>query len=90
VTSRRWVSWDTENRKHLFVDHAERGITEEQVNYAVENASDENIAPDPTHGTTVACLELGAAFSQSLGSFDLEAGVIRFTRIGPVGVSAGA
>jgi hypothetical protein len=53
------VTWDKENRKHLFLDHAERGITEAQVNYAVENATDENIAPDPQHGTTVGLCRVG-------------------------------
>ncbi|HEX4579595.1 MAG TPA: hypothetical protein VH498_06290 [Candidatus Dormibacteraeota bacterium] len=55
----RRVSWDTNNRKHIVVDHAERGITEEQVTYAVENAVDENVAPDPIRGTTVGLCRIG-------------------------------
>ena len=59
VGSRRQVSWDSANRKHILVDHAERGISEEQVTYAVENALDENVAPDPLHRTTVGLCRIG-------------------------------
>jgi hypothetical protein len=45
VGPRRHAIWDKQNRKHLFVDHADRGITEAQVTYVVENATDDNIAP---------------------------------------------
>jgi hypothetical protein len=45
VGTRRHAIWDEHNRKHLFVDHADRGITEAQVTYVVENATDDNIAP---------------------------------------------
>jgi hypothetical protein len=47
------------NRKHLFVDHVDRGITEAQVTYVVENATDDNIAPDPRHGRTIALCRIG-------------------------------
>ena len=59
VASRRRVSWDGANRKHILVDHAERGISEEEVTYAVENALDANVAPDPGRGTTVGVCRIG-------------------------------
>jgi hypothetical protein len=39
------LGWDSANRKHILVDHADRSISEERVTYAVENALDENVAP---------------------------------------------
>ncbi len=57
--SGRHAIWDQHNRKHLFVDHADRGITEAQVSYVVENASYDNVAPDPNHGTTIALCRVG-------------------------------
>jgi hypothetical protein len=59
VGTRRHAIWDEHNRKPLFVDHADRGITEAQVTYVVENATDDNIAPDPRHGTTIALCRIG-------------------------------
>ena len=59
MASRRRVSWDSANRKHILLDHAERGISEEKVTYAVENALDENVAPDALHRTTVGLCRIG-------------------------------
>lgn len=59
MASVRRVSWDAANRKHILVDHAERRISEDQVTYAVENALDENVAPDPKHLTMVGLCRIG-------------------------------
>lgn len=50
----RRVKWDDTNRRHLLVDHADRGMTEDQVTYAIEHADEINVADDLVHGTTVA------------------------------------
>lgn len=59
MESGRHAIWDKHNRKHLFVDHADRGIREARVTHVVENARDDNIASDPKRGTTIALCRVG-------------------------------
>ena len=89
MAAQRRVSWDTANRKHLFVDHAERGITEEQVNYAVENARAETSHPIQHTLRRSHYAGLAVVFLQLLGLCDLEGGAIQSMLTGPAGVSGG-
>jgi hypothetical protein len=83
MAGRRRVSWDDDNRRHLFIEHAERGITQDQVTFAVENATNENVAPDLKHGTIVGLCRLSVGFSPLHGSREREGGAIQCMRIGP-------
>lgn len=46
------VLWDANNRNHLFVEHAARGQTEEEINEVLLDATSIKIA-DEKHRTTV-------------------------------------
>lgn len=55
----RRVIWDADNRKHLLVDHADRGVNEAQITYAVVSAKEDNVFPDSSHGTMVGMCAVG-------------------------------